>query len=117
MVLMVLLLMTVANDALEGVPLDSIRGLSAHFRGAKRRRYCSIRCRNDAYIERRRRRRKKALKKVCQHCGREFRPKRSDARYCSTRCRVAAHRRRKRVEDGKAENHKERRDKASQSTI
>jgi len=77
----------------------------AHYRGAKHRRYCSIRCRNDAYIERRRRRREKARNRVCRYCGREFKARRCDARYCSTGCRVAAYRRRKHVEEGEDPAH------------
>jgi hypothetical protein len=29
---------------------------------------------------------------TCEHCGKGFRPRRSDARTCSIRCRVALHR-------------------------
>ena len=68
----------------------------AHYRGAKRRMYCSYRCRNDAYIEQRRIRGMKSREKVCQHCGADFKANRRDARYCSPRCRVATYRKRNR---------------------
>ncbi|KXA94715.1 hypothetical protein AKJ36_02335 [candidate division MSBL1 archaeon SCGC-AAA259I07] len=54
------------------------------------RKYCSYRCKNDAYIERRRQRKKEARKKTCQYCGEEFQAGRVDAKYCSSKCRVYA---------------------------
>lgn len=54
------------------------------------RKYCSYRCKNDAYIERRKERKKKARKKTCEYCGKEFQAGRVDAKYCSSKCRVYA---------------------------
>jgi hypothetical protein len=34
----------------------------------------------------------RATPPACAHCGREFKPKRSDARFCSPACRLKAHR-------------------------
>ena len=52
-------------------------------------RWCSYRCRNDAYIARRRQWRAAAWEKVCAACGRAFTATRSHARTCSGRCRRA----------------------------
>jgi predicted nucleic acid-binding Zn ribbon protein len=59
--------------------------------------YCSYRCRNDAYIERRRERRAASFdgKKTCGVCGEEFTAARSDAKTCSAACRQKAYRRRR----------------------
>ena len=59
-----------------------------------RKKYCSQRCINDAYMERRRQRHEANLKKVCVVCGRPFTAKRTDAEYCSPACKQAAYRRR-----------------------
>ena len=37
-----------------------------------------------------------SLRATCEHCGHEFRPKRSTARFCTDRCRLRQHRRRAR---------------------
>ena len=54
------------------------------------RRYCSYRCRNDAWIQRRKQYREMARLKVCEYCGEEFKAKRKDAKYCSDSHRVLA---------------------------
>lgn len=54
--------------------------------------YCGYRCRNDAYIARRRERRAAARRKRCEHCGAPFEAKRRDTRYCSNACRQATYR-------------------------
>lgn len=59
------------------------------------RRYCSYRCRDEAYVERRRKRREASREKVCLYCGEPFKAKRRDAKYCSDSCRVLAYRKRK----------------------
>jgi hypothetical protein len=68
-------------------------------RGAQAR-YCSVRCRLDAQIERRRQRTKKTWEGnlwrdgrywlCCQRCDSQFWSVRRDAQYCSAACRVAA---------------------------
>lgn len=55
------------------------------------RRYCSIRCSNDAYILRRRGRAKRPPRRLCAYCGKEFQPKRRDAKFCTTSHRVLAY--------------------------
>ncbi len=57
-----------------------------------KRRYCSYRCTNDAYIERRRARRLRARLKRCSVCARDFTATRSDGIYCSSTCRQKAYR-------------------------
>ena len=80
-------------------------------------RYCSVPCRNQAFIKRRQQRieAKKAKRRgakgregkqkggvwvkggmLCDVCMDFFQPKRTDARYCSPRCRQAAWRERER---------------------
>jgi hypothetical protein len=49
--------------------------------------YCSYRCRNDAYIARRKEWRAEARSKVCTSCDQPFKAKRRDAKYCSDACR------------------------------
>lgn len=56
--------------------------------------YCSQRCKNDAYMERRRQRHEKALQKVCTVCGSEYRAKKVDSMYCSPACKQKAYRKR-----------------------
>lgn len=58
-------------------------------------RYCSYRCTNDAYIDRRRERRKQARVKTCGECATPFTAPRSDAKFCSPKCRQAAYRERR----------------------
>ena len=57
------------------------------------KRYCSDRCRNDAYMERRRQRHEAKLRKSCAVCGKAFTAKRADAKYCSPACKQSAYRR------------------------
>ncbi len=52
----------------------------------KRAAYCSYRCTNDGYMQRRRERNVKTARK-CQQCGADFIPARQDAKYCSAACR------------------------------
>lgn len=59
-----------------------------------RGKYCSQRCVNDAYMERRRQRHEAQLQKVCAVCGKPFTAKRVDAEYCSPACKQSAYRRR-----------------------
>lgn len=62
---------------------------------AFRRKYCSARCANDAYMERRRERQMAERSKVCPVCGCRFEAKRKDSVYCSDSCRQKAYRQRK----------------------
>ena len=65
--------------------------------------YCTVRCRNEAQIKRRRgadwhgaeRVGRFQVRLYCWNadCLREFRSRRGDAQYCSSRCRVAEWRR------------------------
>ena len=59
--------------------------------------YCSYRCRNDAFIARRRERRAASFdrKKTCGVCGEEFTAARRDTKTCSAACRQKAYRRRR----------------------
>jgi len=59
-----------------------------------RRTYCSQRCINDAYMERRRCRHEAQLEKTCVICGQRYTAKRKDAQYCSQACKQAAYRKR-----------------------
>lgn len=59
-------------------------------------KYCSYRCRNDAYMERRRFRHELSLQKICTMCGEPYTATRSDSKYCSQACKQAAYRDRKR---------------------
>jgi predicted nucleic acid-binding Zn ribbon protein len=60
--------------------------------------YCSARCSNDAYIERRRERRVMARTKSCVVCGETFTATRRDAKTCSPACRQKSYRQRARKE-------------------
>jgi hypothetical protein len=69
---------------------------------ANQARYCSLRCRNDAAIEKRRQRIKAkrdahpSLKwGWCVHCEKRFPLTRRDRQYCSSACRQADWRRMK----------------------
>jgi len=64
-----------------------------------RKKYCSQRCCNDAYMERRRQRHIVSLQKKCVVCGKSFTAKRADTRYCSPACKQSAYR--KRVTDNR----------------
>lgn len=55
-------------------------------------RYCSQRCQNDAYMERRKQRHEEQLHKVCACCGKNFIAKKVDAMYCSNACKQKAYR-------------------------
>ena len=56
------------------------------------KKYCSDRCTNDAYLQRRRQRHELQLEKVCHVCGKQFHAKRIDAKFCSSACKQAAYR-------------------------
>lgn len=55
-------------------------------------KYCSQRCKNDAYMERRKKKHDEKLKKVCPICNTAFTSKRKDALYCSNACKQKAYR-------------------------
>lgn len=55
-------------------------------------RYCSYRCTNDAYIQRRRARRAASRQKKCATCGTGFVAQRKDAKYCNNACKQKAYR-------------------------
>lgn len=67
-----------------------------------RKKYCSQRCVNDAYMERRRQRHAASLRKTCAVCGKPFTAKRADAMYCSPACKQTAYR--GRVTDNRSGN-------------
>ena len=80
--------------------LGAVRGTCAYcgrefyqekYKGAADK-YCSERCRNDAYMERRRVRSELARQKVCEVCGTLFDASRADSKYCSPACKQAAYR-------------------------
>lgn len=58
-------------------------------------KWCSYRCRNDAYIIQRKERREQQRFKTCVVCKIEFKAKRKDAKYCSPACRQKEHRTKK----------------------
>ena len=79
------------------------RGICAHcgqefyqrtplYYGRQSLKYCSERCRNDAYIARRRQRHKAALNKICTVCGRAYTAKKTDSLYCGAACKQKAYR-------------------------
>jgi hypothetical protein len=55
-------------------------------------KYCSQRCKNDAYIERRKQRHEEQLHKICACCGKDFIAKKVDSMYCSNACKQKAYR-------------------------
>ena len=57
-------------------------------------KYCSYRCRAQAYVARRKARREQARQKQCAQCGNDFVASRCDARFCSNACRQASYRER-----------------------
>jgi hypothetical protein len=69
----------------------------------KAAKWCSGRCANDAYIERRRSRRQMARRKACPVCRKTFVGRRRDSRYCSAACRQAAYRDRCRLGTDRAQ--------------
>lgn len=56
--------------------------------------YCSGRCRNDAYLERRRKYQEIHRYSTCPVCGNPFNATRRDGKYCSSRCKQSAYRKR-----------------------
>ncbi len=62
-------------------------------------KYCSQRCQNDAYMQRRRERKALEKEKICTICGKQFTAKKKDALYCSDACKQKAYRKRKNVTD------------------
>lgn len=63
-------------------------------------KWCSYRCCNDAYVERRRERRRIARQKTCAECGVDFEASRKDAKYCTLKCKQKAYRKRTVTEVG-----------------
>ena len=57
-------------------------------------KWCSYRCRNDGYIQRRRERAAQARQKVCLTCKAAFTATRRDSRFCGPACKQAAYRKR-----------------------
>lgn len=55
-------------------------------------KWCSYRCSNDAYIDRRREWRREARILNCGQCGVRFNAKRRDASFCSPACKQRAYR-------------------------
>lgn len=53
-------------------------------------KYCSYRCRNDAWIQRRKRYREIARIRTCQYCKKQFKARRKDAKFCCASHRVLA---------------------------
>lgn len=62
-----------------------------------RRKYCSQRCANDAYMQRRRIRQISELRKVCPVCGNSFIGSTKAACYCSNACKQKAYRERRKA--------------------
>lgn len=60
-------------------------------------KYCSQRCKNDAYMKRRKGRTELEKQKICAMCKKQFMAKKKDAMYCSNACKQKAYRERKRV--------------------
>lgn len=58
-------------------------------------KYCSARCRNDAYMQRRKERKLSEREKVCAICKKPFTAKKKDGKYCSAACKQKAYRERK----------------------
>jgi len=54
--------------------------------------YCSQRCKNDAYIERRKKRKQNELNKKCIICNNDFKAIRKDTKFCSNKCRQKKYR-------------------------
>lgn len=62
-------------------------------------KYCSQRCQNDAYMQRRKERKALEKQKICVICKKQFTAKKKDAMYCSGACKQKAYRERKNVTD------------------
>lgn len=60
-------------------------------------KYCSRRCQNDAYIQRRRERKALEKQKICVVCDKQFTANKKDALYCSDACKQKAYRDRKKL--------------------
>lgn len=60
-----------------------------------RQKYCSWRCSNDAYMERRRLRKHAECEKVCPVCGKPFIGKTKATVYCSAACKQKQYRQNK----------------------
>ena len=60
-------------------------------------KYCSARCRNDAYIKRRKEYKAMEKEKICVVCEKGFTAKKKDGMYCSDACKQKAYRSRKLV--------------------
>lgn len=60
-------------------------------------KYCSQRCQNDAYLERRKQRKALEKEKICSICGKQFTAKKKDGMYCSNACKQKAYRQKKNV--------------------
>ena len=56
------------------------------------RMYCSGRCINDAYMDRRKARQEAAREKVCPVCGKSFTAKSKAAIYCGQACKQKQYR-------------------------
>lgn len=54
--------------------------------------YCWQRCKNDAYIEKRKKLFKNDLNKECIICNDNFKAKRKDSKFCSNKCRQKKYR-------------------------
>lgn len=72
--------------------MNTCQHCSRPFIGSTRAKWCSSRCRNDAYMERRRIRKEAARHKECVHCGEPFVAQRVDAKYCTNMCRQRSYR-------------------------
>ena len=60
-----------------------------------KRKYCSYRCVNDAYMERRKERKQAERRKICRVCGKHFTGKSKATIYCSDACKQKAYRQRR----------------------
>lgn len=78
-----------------GVPV--VYRYACNRNGNMRHDFCSYRCHNDYYMERRRQRLKLARNKVCQGCEKDFQAARIDSKYCSHACKQKAYRQRGRL--------------------
>lgn len=60
-------------------------------------KYCSQRCKNDAYMKRRKERKVLEEQKICIMCKKQFIAKKKDAMYCCKACKQKAYREKKNV--------------------
>lgn len=70
---------------------DSFKTRSPHAK------YCSARCKNDAYLQRRKMQKNFERQKVCTVCGKKYVAKKKDSIYCSNACKQKAYRTKKNV--------------------